>query len=413
MVSSAVDHMVAITVFLAAILLFIGLFSQTVSTAIIYQQHKALATKTSDLLDNMLLNPGIPINWGQTDDSPAGFGLQDPEFTQYKISPFSLMRLANTGSTPVYYSRMGSYYNNITMGSKNFLLVSNNSIISYSTALRLLGINNTYGFQLMMDPIVTVTASEKNPSNPLRISIEAHGTGFPLAEADVTYCLITVLLNGDPNGSPAYTTRYGTAHTDRQGAVTLEFNEVNNNALSYSFIAYAHLSGLVGVGYSERASSPDQYVIPFVEDISEGRVLIGHSYDIQHFSPPAAELKYNASFVFLSEDFTFREMPLEHSVGFVNYSDPDSDPSIYGVLNIPTNNPGILMITYQLGDSPQEGGIVMMPWGVSALSFPVTFGGDPASQDWVATDMRQVTVGGVAYQAKLALWSLEGYQVNG
>ena len=54
-----------------------------------------------------------------------------------------------------------------------------------------------------------------------------------------------------------------------------------------------------------------------------------------------------------------------------------------------------------------------MPWGMSSLAFPVVFGGDPSKQEWVATDMRQVIVGGIAYQAKLALWSLEGYQVIG
>jgi hypothetical protein len=53
----------------------------------------------------------------------------------------------------------------------------------------------------------------------------------------------------------------------------------------------------------------------------------------------------------------------------------------------------------------------MMPWGVSSLAFPVVFGGDPKSQEWVATDMRQVIVGGITYQVTLALWSLEGYQV--
>ena len=103
MVSSTIDHMVAITVFLAAILLFIGLFNQTIQTAVIYQRHRATSTKASDLLDNMLLNPGIPINWGQTDSIPTGFGLQDPEFTQYRISSFSLMRLSSATGTPVYY----------------------------------------------------------------------------------------------------------------------------------------------------------------------------------------------------------------------------------------------------------------------------------------------------------------------
>jgi len=55
----------------------------------------------------------------------------------------------------------------------------------------------------------------------------------------------------------------------------------------------------------------------------------------------------------------------------------------------------------------------MMPWGISSLSFPVAFGGDPQMHEWVATDIRQVMVGNIAYQAKIAIWSLQGYQVNG
>jgi hypothetical protein len=118
-----------------------------------------------------------------------------------------------------------------------------------------------------------------------------------------------------------------------------------------------------------------------------------------------AEVKYNASFVFFAEDFTLREMPLENSAGHVNYG----DGSPYEVVNIPTDNPGILIITYK--KSGTEGGVVMMPWGISSLAFPTVFGGDPSQQEWVATDMRQVTVGGIAYQAQIAVWSLEGYQV--
>ncbi len=59
------------------------------------------------------------------------------------------------------------------------------------------------------------------------------------------------------------------------------------------------------------------------------------------------------------------------------------------------------------------GGVVMMPWGVGSLFSTVVFGGNPAKQEWVTTDLRQVTINGVAYQAKLALWSYEGFQVNG
>jgi hypothetical protein len=44
----------------------------------------------------------------------------------------------------------------------------------------------------------------------------------------------------------------------------------------------------------------------------------------------------------------------------------------------------------------------------------VAFGENPlgsAINEWVATDVRQVIVNGIAYQAKLGLWSLEGYPV--
>ena len=65
MASATIDHLVAITAFMAAVLLFIGLFNQTIQTAAVYQQHKTIATKATDLLDYMMLNPGIPIDWGQ------------------------------------------------------------------------------------------------------------------------------------------------------------------------------------------------------------------------------------------------------------------------------------------------------------------------------------------------------------
>ena len=65
MASAAVDHMISLIIFMAAILIFIGLFSQTMQTGIAYERHNALSTKTSDLLDNILLNPGIPAIGGK------------------------------------------------------------------------------------------------------------------------------------------------------------------------------------------------------------------------------------------------------------------------------------------------------------------------------------------------------------
>ncbi len=404
MVSSAVDHMIAITVFIAATVLFVGLFNQTIQTAVIYQQHRATSTKASDLLDNMLLNPGIPINWGQTDNIPTGFGLQDPEFTQYKISPFSLLRLNSATGTPVFYPKTGETYSNITIGGKNFLLLSQTSALNYTTALDLLGIRNQYGFQLTVTPIVSVSVTEDKASNPLRLSLNAHGTGFPLSYAEVTYCMLSVSLNG---GQPSYTIDTGNAITTADGSLTLDFDDVTKDTSTYSFIAYVHIGGLVGVGYHERVSLEDEYIIPLVDEVSDGKILIAHSFDIEDPEHASSEVKYNATLVYLAEDFTLREMPLENSYGHVN----SGEGNPYEVVSIPTDNPGILIITYK--KSTTQGGLVMMPWGVSSLAFPVVFGGDAQSQEWVATDMRQVIVGGVAYQATLALWSIGGYQVVG
>jgi len=404
MAGATIDHLVSVVVFIGALVLFIGLFNQTVQTAIIYQRHRYLATKCSDLLDNMLLNPGYPENWGRSNCTPASFGLQDPEFTQYRLSPFSLMRLVSSYGEPVYYPKTGLYYSNITMGFGDFLLVSFTEAINYSTVTRLLGINGTYGFQLTITPIITVSISEVQ-SNPLKLAVSVTGAGFPLSNANISYCFITVRGQG---AYPAFTTDYGTTYTNNEGSAILNF-AVDGTSESYVFIAYAHLSGLIGVGYHEHVTHDENYVVPFVADFEERKVIIAHSYDVHGGDNPAA-IAYNATFVMLTEDFTLREMPMENStgkVGKINYG--EGKP--YKEITIPTYNPGILVITYR--KSAQETGVVLMPWGINSMGFPVVFGGEPSGREWVATDMRQVIVNGVAYQAKLLLWSLKGNGVVG
>jgi hypothetical protein len=408
MTGSTIDHLVSVTVFLGAILIFIGLFNQTIQTAIIYQRHRHLATRCSDLLDNIMLNPGYPMYWGRSNCTPTAFGVQDPEFTQYRLSPFSLMRLRSSSGEPVYYPKTDSYYSNITLGFGNSLLVSVTQAINYSTAAKLLGINGTYALQLAITPIITVSISEAQP-NPLELTVDVAGAGFPLSNAVVSYCLITVEATGGQGAYPAYTVDYGVTNTNDKGSALLNFSDVDGTQESYVLIAYAHLSGLMGVGYHQHVIHEENYVVPFVSDFEEREVLIAHSYDV-HGGDHPAEIAYNATFVLLTDDYTLREMPMENTtgkLGKLNYG--EGKP--YKSITIPTYNPGILVITYR--KSAQQTGVVMMPWGISSLAFPVTFGEDPSGKEWVATDMRQVIVNGIAYQAKLALWSLEGYGVIG
>ena len=141
-------------------------------------------------------------------------------------------------------------------------------------------------------------------------------------------------------------------------------------------------------------------------------MLLAHSWDVHGGGNPA-KITYNLTFVLLTQDFTLREMPLENSTRFGTLDYGQDPQHAYNMTTIPTYNPGILVVTYRKSAQDQKCGVVLMPWGISSMAFPVSFGGNSAGRDWVATDFRQVIVNGIAYQAKLALWSLEGYQVIG
>ena len=361
-----------------------------------------------DLLDNMLLNPGFPLGWGKGNSTPTSFGLQDPEFTQYRLSPFSLMRLNHSDGEPVFYSKSGLYYSNITVGFGQSLFVPFTELLNYSAATRLLGVNGTHGFSLTITPIVTVSISELQ-SNPLELEVNVRGSGFPLANANLSYCFITVEAIGGSGPYPYYTVDYGVNTTDSQGSALLSFPDFDGSTESYVLIVYAHLAGLVGVGYHEHARYNESYVVPLISSFETREVLIAHSWDV-HGGDSPAEISYNASFVMLTEDFTLREMPMDNSsgkVGKINYG--EGKP--YKELTIPTADPGILIITYR--KSAQDTGAVLMPWGMNSMGFPISYGLDHSGQEWVATDTRQVLIDGIAYQAKLALWSYEGYSVVG
>lgn len=414
MSGTTIDHMVSVMIFLAAMLIFISLFNQTIQTAVVYQQHSALATKTSDLLDNMLLSAGIPTYWGQNDTtSVTGFGLQAPDFMQYQLSPFSLMHLSSSAGTSVYYPGTGLTYSNITMSFGQSLLVPSNEALNYSQTSAMLGINGSYGFSLTVSPTVNVAVSEVQHS-PLKMSINVTGPGFPLANATINYCFITVTGNGSQTSYPVYTLYPNATSTDPTGAANVDLSGFDVAQKSYALIAYASLSGLSGVGYYENPLYTATGVVPFVSSFSNGTIILADSYGVngQGYS---GDLAYNATFLRASDmikiDLTngTGTKPLNGLFGKLNEQQiPKHD---YDTLTIDPNTLGILVISYSI--SAQQSGIAVMPWGFSSLGFSITFGGNSANQNWVSTDVRQVLVNNVSYQAKLDLWSNQGYQVTG
>ena len=418
MTGSTIDHLVSLMVFLGAILLFIGLFNQTIQTAILYQRHRAVATKCSDLLDNMLLNPGAPLDWGKNGCIPVGLGLQDPEFMQYRLSLFSLMRLLSSSGNRVYYSQTGKWYSNVSWGTAGgYLLLLESECITYSTASELLGTNGTYGFQLTVAPTLKVNITEVQ-TNPLKLKIQVEGPGLPLSGANLTYLMFWTNATDPESGVPilnftSSSLKADFLETDLSGIAYKEFSSnpylrVDNNKTAYTFIVKTYVGGLKGTGYKSRETITSAgNIIPFIENYEDGTVLLAHKWGK---NDPGEEcqgaLHFNSTFYVLPDSFSPIPCEIENSSGLVNYG--QGKP--YQSITIPTSNPGFLVVGYCKGN---EYGMVVMPWGIGTIGVSVVFGDNPSGKEWVATDIRQVLVNKIAYQAKLALWSLEGYQVIG
>lgn len=404
MTGVTIDHLVATTAFIAAVLVFTGLFTQTLQAAILYQQNRHISLKASDLLDNILLSPGYPYRWGETNTTLSCFGLQQPGAAGYTLSSVALMRLLSISGEPVEYP-VGSeiMYSNVSWGlGGGYLLMPVSESVDYATASRLLGVNGSYGFQLSITPTLKINIIETQ-LNPLKFEVKVEGVGFPLSGATLNYLLYWVYVTDDQR---FFNVTYGSAQTDSVGEVSLDFsaNPYVDGSKAYTIIVNAQLSGLYGVGYRTRETRTKAgNIIPFVESFEDGTILLAHKWGK---NDPGAEsqgaLHFNATFFVLSDDFELSK--IQDWTGLVNYG--QGKP--FHRIQIPTSSMGFLIVTYWTGS---QYGMVIMPWGISILGFSVLFGDNPAGNVWTATDFRQVTIDQMAYQAKITCWNLQGYQI--
>ena len=410
MASAALDHMISLIIFISAIIIFIGLFSDTMQTGIAYEQHQALSTKTSDLLDTILLNPGIPINWAKTDYTLVAFGLQDPDYSQYKLSSLSPMRLSSSTQPLVYYSKTNAYYSNLSSRFVSSLLLPTEKSFNYTSVSKLLGINGTYGFQLTLTPTLTVSIEKTSIGTPLKLAVNVSGTGYPLANAQLSYSLL--LVNQNTNPYPSYTITKGSSVTDAIGSAQLAFSGIDGESQTYSLIVYSYLSGLKGIGsYIHIPLSMTKNVVPLISSFQNRTIIIAHGDSVGQ--PPAhpsySELSYNATFAIMTEDYSLSVLSLYQSTSTGNLAYDSVTGQDFASVNIP-NNDGILIVAFK--DNSGGYGMTLIPWGLGSLSFPLTFGGNPLGHNWVTTDIRQVSISGIAYQAKLELWNLQGGRVS-
>ena len=395
--------MVSVTILIAALLVAMMTYNGLFASAFDYDRNRQVANKAIDIMNTICLSPGSPIDWGETNSSVLGFGLQDPQEGGYTLSPYSIMRLTTSNSSGYsqiveYPPDSGIFYNNISTNYGHAILIPLGDCINYTTAAELLGVNGTYGFSVDITPTLDVVVSQVE-TDPLKLNVEVRGSGMPLSGATLNYFLFSVENIGNDPWIYAYS---GVEYTDTSGSADIVFSEIDDNEPVYSFTVYVSLGGFNGVGYyTTNTISNDVFIIPLVEDYDEGKLILAHSWEILFPGQPA-EVKYNATFYILTSDFQLQQFDLNCS-GHLNSGEGFPDVST----QIPSSEVGLLVISYM--KNPNEMGSIIVPWGIGVLGVSASFSagiGSSSDYDFVATELRQVTIDGISYLVKMSAWSL-------
>jgi len=399
---ATIDHIIAVTILLSAMLLAMMTFNGLFAQALEYDTNRQVANKAVDIMNTICLSSGNPANWGETTADVFGFGLQDPDASGYTLSPYSMMRLlSGSGGTQLveYPPDSGIFYNNITANFGDAILTPMGDCLTYNEVTGLLGITGEYGLNIEIEPTLDVSISKVSGYGHLVLKVDVSGSGLPLSGATLKHYLFEVTNDG----SSTITPHVGDDSTDSSGSVLLHYSTIDDIDDAYHFMVYVNLNGLNGVGYYSQDYLDDypQYVVPLVRNYDDGTVVIAHSWGVHEYTEtPVPAVKYNATFFVLTSDFQLQQYDLENSTGSLNYGSKN-----YETTKLPTSEVGILFISYEWNSYV---GSVVLPWGVGTLGVSTPFGGEFGSEgyDFVATELRQVTIDGISYQVKVSAWKL-------
>jgi len=401
---ATIDHMVAVTILIAALLLTMGVYNQMFASAVGYEGNRKVAMKAVDIINTACLSPGNPEDWGETSASLLGFGLQDPQVGGYALSPYSLMRLrasSNDSQLVEYPPDSGLFYNNISTNYGQGIFSPVGDCLNYTTATKMLGINGTYGFRIDIVPTLDVSVSQVPNEDYLILKVEVRGPGIALADVTLNYYMFQIVPGEGDDDPPSITTQKEIAQTDPYGSALIEFPTITDLDTAYSFLVYASLSGLEGVGYYSHDTIEDDppYIVPLIQDFENGTIIIAHTWDVHYFGTPVPNVYYNATFFVLSQGFQLHQVQIANSTGQVNYGGGQPPQTT----QVPAYEAGILFIAYKGRGQLRS---IVMPWGVGTLGVSTSFGGDPTGYSFVATELRQVSINDISYQVKVSAWSL-------
>lgn len=381
MATNTIDYIISIVIVTTVLTSSIVIVSQDLGRAVTYQQDQQTYVEASNLLNNLLQNKGYPLGWGQTNETPTSFGLNDPFAEMMMPSPFTPMRLMQTKETIIYNS---VEYRNLTTPTTNLFLRSD-EYIDYAQAVKLLSVDETFDFQLSIIPVLRITVSQKN-SNPLIIGVSLEGSSGTLSGASLKASLFQIKNESKPYPSISNPIQYNTV-SNVSGDAEIAFPNLNDTT-PYIVLVKADAGVISGVGYYSNAK--DSPILPIVTSYKDGEVSLVHSTNI------VGDVYYNLTFITQVGKTDFQSVELGTMHGIVNTSTP-------GVVRLGPGNPGILLVSSKIvGDNNSK--LTIMPWGITPLCLSLNYGADSADKKNIAQKSQLVSIYGLSYQVDLTLW---------
>ncbi len=395
MTGQIIDTSVAFIAFILIFMVTLATFNGIVVSGLNYVNLRQVTLVANDLIDNMLLTPGSPSNWGQLNAQPSAFGLQNPGFKAYSISPFDPLRMMQPNGTVVVN---GTSYSTFILPGGQTMWQPTLSLVTYSTAQQLLGLSGSYGFRLALTPTLSVTITPTN-QNPLTLNMSVSAPGGPVYKANIGFTLFYIPSNVTGNNPPPVFSFFAKVSTDTLGRATVSF-PFDASTTAYQGIATVSAGGMLATQMIGNTDFSQVKMFPVLQNISTGAGKMIHQCTYQN-NPPCGIYNYNATLYIPAADGSLQAISLGSGTGSVT-------PGLPGAFQFPLGQPGIVVIGFNGPGLAKKAGFFVLPWGYNTLSLSLFFGGIPPTVEVVASVRRAALMGNIHYQVVLTVWKANG-----
>lgn len=261
------------------------------------------------IMDKILLNPGVPENWGdirlvQSEDDLKAFGLQKANGSLYELDIDKILRInsVNISKTVTRWYKSGNNWNPVIVKINKTVTLPETIRINPDKIAELLGLGKDYGFSIRIIPALNISVYYNSyyefsngqgagggwlkVPNPIIVTVKTP-EGRPALGANVTglFMIMSVVEKRDEEYNISYT--YLTSVTDREGRAVLDFRtflddintKLRGNVLrrsGYSIVVYADYYGIRAVNSSLLETDFDEVLNGMVVD---NYLILEHGFE--------------------------------------------------------------------------------------------------------------------------------------